>query len=165
MAIATISVDMQTALSAATFFNLCKRRANDRRMTSIVNSGFAEKSRLNNAKRRQTAVVSPCWLVDTGNNSRFQPVIGTVFASQLQRNREFLKSRESFIFSVIYFQCFAKWPHSCNSFLRTLGNEAHKRLWARKFLRGSSDSETSIIFGQGAISAKPRSTRDYLEMP
>ena len=54
---------MQTALSAATFFNLCKRRANDRPIASIVNSVFAEKSRLNNAKQRQTAVVSPCWLV------------------------------------------------------------------------------------------------------
>jgi hypothetical protein len=64
--IATIDVDMQTALSAATFFNLCKRRANARRIASIVNSGFAEKSRLNNAKRRQTAVVSSCWLVGTG---------------------------------------------------------------------------------------------------
>jgi hypothetical protein len=57
---------MQTALSAATFFKLCKRRANDRPVTFIVNSGFAEKSRLNTAKRRQTAVVSPRWLVDTG---------------------------------------------------------------------------------------------------
>ena len=63
--IATISVDLQTALSAATFFNLCKRRANDRPNVFIVNSGFAEKSRLNTAKQRQTAVVSPCWLVGT----------------------------------------------------------------------------------------------------
>jgi hypothetical protein len=63
LAIATISVDTQTALSAATLFNLCKRRANDSLVTSIVNGGFAEKGRLNTAKLRQTAVVSPCWLV------------------------------------------------------------------------------------------------------
>ena len=31
-----------------------------------MNSGFAEKSRLNTAKQRQTAVASPCCLVDTG---------------------------------------------------------------------------------------------------
>jgi hypothetical protein len=65
LAIVTISVDMQTALSAATFFNLCKRRAKDRPIASIVNREFAEKRRLNTAKQRQTAVVSPCWLVDT----------------------------------------------------------------------------------------------------
>jgi hypothetical protein len=41
---------MRTALSAASFFNLCKRRANDRPIVSIVNIGFAEKSRLNTVK-------------------------------------------------------------------------------------------------------------------
>ncbi len=54
---------MQTALSAAAFSKLCNRRANDGPLASIVNSGFADKSRLNTAKQRQTAVVSPCWLV------------------------------------------------------------------------------------------------------
>ena len=43
LAITTISFDMQAAPSAASFFNLCKHRANDRPTTSIVNSGFAEK--------------------------------------------------------------------------------------------------------------------------
>jgi uncharacterized integral membrane protein len=60
LAIATISFDMQTALSAASFFDLCKRRANERPIVSIVNSGFVGKSRLNTVNQRQTAVVSTC---------------------------------------------------------------------------------------------------------
>jgi hypothetical protein len=73
-----------------------------------------------------------------------------------------LKSRELFVFSVIYFQCFANGRILAVLFLRTLRNEAHQRLWARKSPRRPSDSEASIIFGKGATSAKPCSTRGHL---
>ena len=93
---------MQTALSAATFFKLRKRRANDRPIASIVNSGFAEKSRLNTAKQRQAAVVSPCWPLTPERLTMLafpnSPFVSSLFDQfNFQRNRRDAMRCDGFI--------------------------------------------------------------------